>query len=186
MKKKSIIIMSLFSFWIISCLLVAHIYQERINILSNELAISNSELEKSEEKLVEANYKIEDLITTLEKRTEELNRALEVQYSDLTIEEMFRLAANTYEIDYDMLYAIAKLETGNFTSDLFINNNNPGGLRGSDWLSFNSKQEGIMEMARLLKRNYINQGLDTIDEIATKYCPDAAADWATKVKQLMN
>lgn len=178
--------MSLFFVWIISCLFIAYVYQGQINKLSVELELSNSELVQTEKQLQEANYQIEDLITTLENRTKELERASSVQYEDLTIEEMFRLAASTYDVDYDMLYAIARLETGNFTSNLFVNSNNPGGMRGSDWLSFDSKQEGIMEMARLLRYNYINKGLTTVEQIATKYCPPTSSDWASKVRQLMN
>lgn len=185
MKRKILYVILLFA-WIISCLFIAYIYQGQINNLSSELEASNSELTQIEQQLQEANYQIDDLQTTLEKRVKELERASSVQYDDLTIEEMFRLAASTYDVDYDMLYAIARLETGNFTSNLFVNSNNAGGMRGSDWLSFDSQQEGIMEMARLLRYNYIDQGLTTVEQIAVKYCPPTSSDWASKVRQLMN
>lgn len=78
--------MSLFFVWIISCLFVAYVYQGQINKLSAELELSNSELVQTEKQLQEANYRIEDLITTLEHRTKELERESSVQYEDLTIE----------------------------------------------------------------------------------------------------
>jgi hypothetical protein len=84
-----------------------------------------------------------------------------------------------------MLYAIARLETGNFTSGLCVNNNNYGGMRyNGEWLSYDSKLEGIMEMARLLKRNYIDYGLTTPELIAPKYCPNSDT-WANQVRGLM-
>ena len=99
---------------------------------------------------------------------------------------MFEIAAKAYDVDYNMLYAIARLETGNFTSSLFVNNHNPGGMRSSSgWLSYDSDFEGIMEMARLIRRNYLDQGLTTLEEIGSKYCPNTAENWAVKVRALM-
>lgn len=184
--KKKVIYICLFFTLIISFLFIAYLYQEQINKLSSDLEISNSKIIQTEELLQEANNHIEDLQITLEHRDSELERALNIQYEELTIEEMCRLAASTYDIDYDMLYAIAKLETENFTSDVFINNNNPGVTINNESLSFESKQEGIMEMARILKYDYIDQGLTTVEQIAIKYCPSSSDNWASEVRQSMN
>lgn len=132
----------------------------------------------------------QDLISEQKMCIDELEQKLlhteQAQFDDLTTEQMFRLAAKTYGVDFSMLYAIARLETGNFTSGLYLENNNPGGMRTSDgWLSYGSKLEGIMEMARLLKRNYIDYGLTTPELIGPKYCPDSDT-WATKVRALMS
>lgn len=111
------------------------------------------------------------------------NEQYEIQIQELSdqqisLKEMFQIAAEVYQVDFDMLYAISKLETKHFQSDLFVNHNNPGGIKDFDsesgWASYDTQFEGIMEMARLLRRNYLDQGLTTVEEIGSKYCPDPA------------
>ncbi len=118
------------------------------------------------------------------------NEQLTLQIQELSNQtfsrkEMFQIAADVYQIDFEIIYAIAKHETGHFTSSLFINNNNPGGIKsGSGWAKYNTEFEGIMEMARLLRRGYYDYGLDTVEEIEGKYCPNSDV-WAKAVKSLM-
>lgn len=110
------------------------------------------------------------------------------EFLDFNIEQKFRIAANIYQIDFNILYAISKLETGNFTSDLFLSKNNPGGIKtldGKDYQSFSSDFEGIVEMARLLKKYYFDEGLTTIEAIGEKYCPNPEDKWVEKVKKFM-
>lgn len=122
---------------------------------------------------------LEEEIKTLEAETKELSN------QSLTRKEMFYLAAKVYKIDGDMLYAIAKHETGNFKSSLFINNNNPGGIKaGKGWAKYDSEFEGIMEMARLIRKNYYDYGLDTLEKIESKYCPDDS-NWAEAIRLFM-
>ena len=108
--------------------------------------------------------------------------------NNFTIEEQFKLASQIYNIDYKLIYAIGRLETGNFTSDLCVNHNNFGGMKAAngEWMSFNSSYEGILEMARNLKKYYIDKGLDTVEKIAPIYCPPSADDWSQKIYTLMN
>lgn len=109
----------------------------------------------------------------------------ELADQEFSLKEKFKIAAEVYSIDEKMLYAIAKLETGNFTSSLFKNNNNPGGIKsGSGWAKYDTEFQGIMEMARLLKKNYIDKGLNTPEKIGPKYCPNSDS-WAKKVRSLM-
>ena len=111
--------------------------------------------------------------------------SLQGNYKDLPIVEQFKLAGQVYDTDYRMIYAIACHETGNFTSNLFLNKNNPGGIKGGDgWMSFPSRLEGIMEMTRMIKRNYINRGYDTLEKMEPIYCPDGS-NWAEKVNSYM-
>lgn len=121
------------------------------------------------------------------------NEQLTLQVAELSNQtfsrkEMFDVAAEVYRVDPIMLYAIARHETGNFKSRLFVENNNPGGIKDSDsasgWASYGSEFEGIMEMARLIRRGYYNYGLDTPEEIGAKYCPDGT-DWAGAIRRLM-
>ena len=112
----------------------------------------------------------------------------ELSNQEYSLKEMFQVAAEVYDIDFDMLYAIARLETGNFTSNLFVNNNNPGGIKDfyskSGWASYETQFQGIMEMARLLKRDYIDCGLTTPETIGPKYCPGSES-WIRQVRDLM-
>lgn len=123
------------------------------------------------------------------KQNEELTlQVAELSNKTFSREEMFDVAAEVYRVDSIMLYAIARHETGNFTSRLFVENNNPGGIKDFDsasgWASYGSEFEGIMEMARLIRRGYYNYGLDTPEEIGAKYCPDGT-DWAGAIRRLM-
>lgn len=70
--------------------------------------------------------------------------------------------------------AITKHETKNYTSLMFKNKNNIGGLYNSTdkcFYSYNSVEDGIDAHVRNLKRLYIDKGLDTIEKIQTKYAP---------------
>lgn len=96
-----------------------------------------------------------------------------------------------------LLVAISKHETGNWTSDLYKNNNNFGGIyngREEKFYSYNSKEEGLQAFVNLLKNNYFGKGLNTIEEIGNKYCPVGASNdpkgvnqhWIPKVSQYYN
>lgn len=104
---------------------------------------------------------------------------------------IFMVASETYGIDYKLLVAIAQHETGNFTSKLWVENKNAGGMidgRGG-FQKFNSVEEGVMEMARNLKRNYYNYGLTTIEQIQPKYCPSVdggCSNWVKNVRYFYN
>lgn len=123
------------------------------------------------------------------KQNEQLTlQVAELSNQTFSREEMFDVAAEVYRVDPTMLYAIARHETGNFTSRLFVENNNPGGIKDFDsasgWASYGSEFEGIMEMARVIRRGYYNYGLDTPEEIGAKYCPDGT-DWTGAIRRLM-
>ena len=89
--------------------------------------------------------------------------------------------AEQYQIDWKMAVAIAKHETGNYTSYAFTSLNNVGGLMYWDGTksalqSFNSLEKGIEKYISNLKYNYYDMGLDTIEEIQRKYAPVGAAN----------
>lgn len=161
-----------------------------ICVLGLGWALTYYDLKETENLLMESEYEATAAIELNKKYLLEIDNLKleneELLNKEYTIEEMFRIAAEVYDVDFNMLYAIAKLETGNFTSTLFTHSHNPGGMRGSSgWLSFDSDFEGIMEMARLIRRNYLDQGLTTLEEIGSKYCPNTAENWAAKVRALM-
>ena len=108
--------------------------------------------------------------------------------TEYDIRQMFEIAAKAYDMDFKMVYAIARLETGNFTSSLFIENNNPGGIKNKDlngWAYFDTQFEGILEMTRLLRYGYIDKGLTTLEAIGSVYCPGSDS-WVIQVREIIN
>ncbi len=96
---------------------------------------------------------------------------------------LYECAIYTAALDYGLneeqgkiAIAISKHETGNFTSSLFKNGNNVGGLYkgGGKFYKFNTIEDGIDTYIRTLKNGYFNKGLNTIEEIQKKYCPIGA------------
>ena len=87
--------------------------------------------------------------------------------------EVFLAALEKYGINAAILAAIAMNESAYGTSKKARNLNNVGGIRSGakGFKKFNSVDECIMEMARLLKNSYINKGLTTIAQVGAKYCP---------------
>ena len=70
--------------------------------------------------------------------------------------------------------AISKHETANYTSSLFKNNNNIGGLYNGNagkFFSYTSVEDGIDAYVGNLKRGYFDKGLTTIETIQKKYAP---------------
>ncbi|WP_445670071.1 glucosaminidase domain-containing protein [Paenibacillus sp. FSL R10-2771] len=96
--------------------------------------------------------------------------------------DIFASVGAKYGIDPALLAAIAVHETGNGTSNAVKNKNNVGGMMGKNGLmTFSSVQEGIEKMASNLKRNYIDKGLTTIEQIQKKYAPNGAANDPTNL-----
>lgn len=115
-------------------------------------------------------------------RQEELERQ---RIASLPIEEKIRLACNRYSVDYRVVLAIARLETGWFKSSAYLYRNNPGGLsRNEQPLYFSTIEEGVEAFVSNLKYNYFDQGLDSPSEIGSKYCP-VNPQWAVMVESLM-
>jgi len=98
-----------------------------------------------------------------------------VEVVKLTRDDLFRLASEKYNVEYELLMAISIHETGHFTSSAFKNKNNVGGNMTSKGLrSFKTLEEGIMFFARNLRVGYLDKGLTTISQIQKKYCPIGA------------
>ena len=96
-----------------------------------------------------------------------------------------------------LVVAISKHETGNWTSTLYKNNNNFGGIYNSKeqkFYSYESNEKGLQAFVNLLKNNYFGKGLDTIEKIGNVYCPVGASNdpngvnkhWIPKVTEYYN
>ena len=103
-----------------------------------------------------------------------------------TPQEMIEEACEKYGVDPELAVAIARLETGHFTSEAFLKGNNVGGLSENEIpLSFETIEEGVDRFISNLARNYFAKGLTTPEEISGKYCPGNAGSWAEQVRALM-
>ena len=102
-----------------------------------------------------------------------------------SVEEMIQVACEYYGIDHRIPLAIAKLETGHFTSAAYLQGNNVGGMSVNEVpMSFDSLPEGVDAYVKNLTDNYFAIGLDTPEEIGRKYCP-VNPQWAETVRGLM-
>lgn len=133
---------------------------------------------------------------------EECNEYYQENYKVVQIEnnqetkDIWQQAEEKYNIEWELLKAIWKHETGNGTSKAWLQYNNPGGLmywnksKGKmDFYKFKTQNDGIMKMAEILRKYYLDQGLTTIEQIGAKYCPVGTNDngynkyWIPKVTQ---
>lgn len=74
-----------------------------------------------------------------------------------------------------LVVSISRHETGNWSSKVFNNQNNFGGIMCNSGLkSYDTYQEGLTDFIRILKSYYFDEGLTTIEEIGAKYCPVGA------------
>ena len=104
----------------------------------------------------------------------------------LSVQDMIRTACAEYGIDSDIPLAIARLETGHFTSEAFNECNNVGGMSIDEIpITYGSLEEGIAAFVENLADNYFGKGLDTPEEIGRKYCPGNAENWAEVVRTLI-
>lgn len=150
--------------------------EDRVNDAKEKEKAREAELQRQKEE--EERLKQEEL----QKQKEEEERQ---RIASLPIEEKIRLACERYSVDYRIVLAIARLETGWFKSSAFLNKNNPGGLsRNEVPMSFSTQEEGVEAFVSNLKTNYFDKGLDSPSKIGTKYCP-VNPQWASMVERLM-
>nr|DAP15046.1 MAG TPA: Mannosyl-glycoprotein endo-beta-N-acetylglucosaminidase [Bacteriophage sp.] len=102
-----------------------------------------------------------------------------------SIESRIVEACNRYGIDSSIVLAIARLETGNFTSYAYLVGNNPGGMSVNEVpIVYGSIEEGVEAMVSNLAHNYFAIGLTTPELIGQKYCP-VNPNWANMVRSLI-
>lgn len=112
---------------------------------------------------------------------------------ECTLDEVsckIKKVAQDYGVDWRLAIAISIHETGNYTSYIFKNQNNVGGMWNGakgEFYSYNTLEDGIDAYISNLKYNYIDVGLTTIEEIGNIYCPVGINDngdnkyWIPKV-----
>lgn len=109
--------------------------------------------------------------------------------------DVFMDAAARNGLDPKLLMAIAMHETGRGTSSAFRNKKNAMGVSDAKGpRAFASVEDSIYFMARQLKRNYLDKGLRTVEQIGAKYAPIGAENdprglnknWVDGVNRYLN
>ena len=106
----------------------------------------------------------------------------------------FKKAGETYGVNPILLMAMAKHETGNGTSELFLNKNNLFGFNAYDFDPYNQAKDfktpadSINTVAKHLKESYLSSNGDyyngvSTDAIGMSYATDP--DWSKKVNWMM-
>ena len=142
--------------------------EEKIEIKEAEKTISN-----------EASEPFNDKLCTLKTVTCKKENLDEISYQ-------IKQEAILLEIDWKIAVAIAKWETGHYTSQAFKKLNNVGGnfgLRDGKYqlLKFDTLEDGVKFFVKNLKNNYFNKGLTTLEKIQQKYAPIGAKNDPSKL-----
>lgn len=102
----------------------------------------------------------------------------------LTVEDMITTEADNAGVDPELALAIARLETGHFTSDAYLTGNNVGGLSDNEVpRSYATLEEGVKAYIECLK-TYYAAGLTTPELIGERWCP-VNEKWVDIVKDIM-
>lgn len=121
---------------------------------------------------------------TIEELTDKLNRTLSSDLTDMG----YAYANYSIELGVDpyLAVAISMHETGCRWNCSYLAKvcNNIGGQKGSgcgEYASFDTLEEGIYAFISNIKRNYVDYGLLTADEMNPKYAEDP--NWSSKVNK---
>ena len=156
--------------------------------LSNKVIELQKELDSAtklinqKEQEVELLYKeLDDLVKINDKLQKEL------KLNNGTPREILKIACEEYKVDYILAISIARVETENVTSELFLKCNNLGGLSNDyEWYKYNTLIEGVNAYVSMLKIEYIDKGLDTPEKMQPKYCPGKDGEhWIALVRKIM-
>jgi len=116
-----------------------------------------------------------------------IRRYLEKYHSPLTPYADFIFAVSQkYGLDYRLLVAIAQQES-NLCKKIPPNSHNcwGWGIHSRGTLKFSSYPEAIEAVAKGLRKDYLDKGLLTPEQIMTKYTPLSNGSWAFGVNQFM-
>lgn len=101
----------------------------------------------------------------------------------------FQVAMDYTNIDPGFAYATWALETGNGTSELWINRNNPAGiikLDGSgEYQTYASQEDGLRAMFDLIE-HYCKKGINTVQGIRSIWAESESAEQIVSIwKEIM-
>jgi hypothetical protein len=96
-------------------------------------------------------------------------------------------AADKYGLDYRLTTAIAQQESNLCKKSPPGTHNCWGwGIHSKGTLGFDSYEQGIDEVSKGLKENYLDKGYTTAEEIMSKYTPQSNGSWAFGVNLFMD
>jgi len=112
-----------------------------------------------------------------------LNNSPLFEYADFIVE-----VSDKYELDYRLLVAIAQKESGLCKVIPHNSHNCWGwGIHSKGTLRFDSYNQSIQTVARGIKKEYIDKGYVTVEEIMSKWIPHSPEGvWAKDVEAYMN
>ena len=130
---------------------------------------------------------VSEQISSSDARSEILRQYMENYGSPLApYSELIVQTADKYSLDFRLITAIAQQES-NICKIIPPGSYNCWGLgiHSNGSLGFKSFGEGIEEVSRGLRTDYLNKGYSTIDEIMAKYTPLSNGSWANGVNEFM-
>ena len=131
---------------------------------------------------------LDDHITAVDARVEMVRQFFEKYKSPLEpFAQSVIDSADQYGLDFRLIPAIAMQES-NLCHKIIIDSYNCWGfgIYGKKVTRFTSYEEGIETVTRTLAKNYIQNGLETPEEIMTKYTPSSNGSWADSVNYFMD
>lgn len=159
-----------------------------VALLSKNVIELQKELDSATQLISQKEQEVKLLYKELDD-LEKINNKLqkELKLSNGTPREILKIACKEYKVDYILAVSIARVETGNFTSEVFLKYNNLGGLSNDyGWYKYNTLIEGINAYVSMLKIEYIDKGLDTPEKMQPKYCPGKDGEhWISLVREIM-
>ena len=137
--------------------------------------VSYVRLEKHNEELEEDNIKLKNKIEEVKDEIELLEEDIE----DLIVENEELLNKKIEEENKWKAFVSAtfRLETGNSSSSLWLNRNNPGGIKcGSEYCYYDSPEQGMSALNSLLE-HYVNKYGYDFEKIRSIYAPNQPEDY---------
>lgn len=131
---------------------------------------------------------ISEQITSSDARSEVLKQYMNSYDSPLaSYANLIVQTADKYSLDFRLITAISRQES-NMCKIIPPDSYNcwGWGIHSKGTLGFASFQEGIEEVSKGLRSEYLNKGYTTVDEIMTKYTPQSNGSWANGVNQFMS
>lgn len=104
---------------------------------------------------------------------------------ELTVQEQIEMECEKCGVDAGIAVAIARVETGHFTSQAFTEGNNVGGMSVNERpIAFDTLDDGVTAFVDCLAW-YQADGLETVEEIGKRWCPANYEAWVSLVNQMM-
>ena len=130
---------------------------------------------------------VSEQITASDARPEIVKQYLEYYDSPLApFADLIVQTADKYSIDFRLITAIAQQES-NLCKIIPPESYNcwGWGINSSGSLGFSSFQQGIEEVTKGLRTDYLNKGYTTVSDIMSKYTPQSNGSWANGVTEFM-